>query len=245
MRPRTRTEAPQTLVYAVAMNDDRVLEASRRLADALQPGDLDQTLENITAAAIEVLPDVQWSSLTVKHADGRLETVAPTHQVLRDVDAAQYEFQEGPCYEAATDTVHVVAPDLATDERFPRYAPVALRAGIRAQAGIRLFDAPDANGALNLYSDRVGAFDDLGMLAELFAHQSTVALAYARRVDQLEEAMRNRQLIGQAVGMVMERYQVDDARAFGFLTRLSNQENLKLRLVAERLLEAPRDAAGS
>ena len=221
------------------MSEDRIVEASRRLATALRPGDLDQTLANITAAAVEVLPDVQWSSLTIKHADGRLETVAPTHEMLRELDAAQYELQEGPCYEAAVDTVHVVSPHLAADDRFPRYAPVALRAGIRAQAGIRLFDAPGSNGALNLYSDKVGAFEDLGMLADLFAHQSAVALDYARRVDQLEEAVKTRQLIGQAVGMVMERFQVDEARAFGFLTRLSNQENLKLRLVAERLLATP------
>lgn len=227
------------------MSEDRIVEASRRLATALRPGDLDQTLANITAAAVEVLPDVRWSSLTIKHSDGRLETVAPTHDILREVDAAQYELQEGPCYEAAVDTVHVVSPHLAADDRFPRYAPVALQAGIRAQAGIRLFDAPGSNGALNLYSDKVGAFDDLGMLADLFAHQSAVALDYARRIDQLEEAVASRQLIGQAVGMVMERFQVDDARAFGFLTRLSNQENVKLRLVAERLLATPRDTSGT
>ncbi|CAB4956523.1 unannotated protein [freshwater metagenome] len=223
------------------MSEDRIVEASRRLAAALRPGDLDQTLANITAAAVEVLPDVQSSSLSIKHSDGRLETVAPTHDVLRDVDAAQYELQEGPCYEAAVDTVHIVSPHLAADDRFPRYAPVALEAGIRAQAGIRLFDAQHSNGALNLYSDKVGAFEDLGVLAQLFAHQSAVALEYARRIDQLEEAVTARQLIGQAVGVVMERFGVDDARAFGFLTRLSNQENLKLRLVAERLLATPRD----
>ncbi len=224
------------LVYAVAMTDDRLVEASRRLAAALKPGDLDATLANITAAAVEVIPDVQWSSLSIRHADGRLETVAPTDDMLREVDAAQYELQEGPCYEAATDTVHVTSPHLAADERFPRYAPVALKAGIRAQAGIRLFDAPDSNGALNLYSARVGAFDDLGILSELFAHQSAVALDYARQVDQLQEAVKSRQLIGQAVGMVMERYQVDEARAFGFLTRLSSHENVKLRILAERLV---------
>ena len=221
--------------------DDRIVEASGRLAAALRPGDLDETLANITAAAVDVLPEVQWSSLTIKHADGRLQTVAPTHEFLVDLDAAQYELQEGPCYEAAVDTVHVVAPHLAADDRFARYAPVALRAGVRAQAGIRLFDAPDSNGALNLYSGNVGAFEDLGVLSELFAHQSAVALDYARRIDQLEEAVASRQVIGQAVGMVMERFHVDDARAFGFLTRLSNQENLKLRLVAERLLAAARD----
>ena len=60
------------------MTDDRFLEASRALAASLRPGDLDATLANITAAAVEVLPDVQASSITVKHADGRLETVAPT-----------------------------------------------------------------------------------------------------------------------------------------------------------------------
>ncbi len=214
------------------------MEASRQLAAALRPGDLDATLSNITAAAVEVLPDVQWSSLTVKHADGRLETVAPTDELLCDVDAAQYELQEGPCFEAAVDTVHITAPNLAADERFPRYAPIALRAGIRAQAGIRLFDADGSNGALNLYSSRVGAFEDLGALSLLFAHQSAMALDYARQIDQLQEAVRSRQVIGQAVGVVMERYSVDEARAFGFLTRLSNNENLKLRLVAERLLQA-------
>jgi GAF domain-containing protein len=228
----------------VGMSEDRVVEASRRLAAALRPGDLDHTLANITAAAVEVLPDVQSSSLTVKHADGRLETVAPTDEVLYEVDAAQYELQEGPCYEAAVDTVHVIASHLAADERFPRYAPVALRAGIKAQAGIRLFDAQESKGALNLYSEKVGAFDDLGMLSELFAHQSAVALEYARKIDQLQEAVTSRQLIGQAVGIVMERYQVDDARAFGFLARLSSEENVKLRLVAQRLLAAPRDSDG-
>lgn len=219
------------------MGDDHLLEASRQLAAALRPGDLDATLASITAAAVEVLPDVRSSSITVQHADGRLETFAPTHDVLLEVDAAQYEFQEGPCYEAAVDSVHVTAPDLAADPRFPRYAPVAVRAGIRAQAGIRLFDAKASKGALNLYSDRVGAFDDLGDLAELFAHQSAMALDYARQIDQLKEAVQARQRIGLAVGMVMERYGIDEARAFAFLTRLSSHENIKLRLVAERLLE--------
>ena len=224
-------------------DDTRMLDAFRRLAAALRPGDLDATLTNITAAAVEVLPDVTASSITVKHADGRLETFAPTADVLLEVDAAQYELQEGPCYEAAVDSVHVTSPDLRTDERFPRYAPAALRAGFRAQAGIRLFDAKTSNGALNLYSETVGAFEDLSVLSQLFVHQAVVALDYARQIDQLKEAVTSRQIIGQAVGIVMERYGVDEARAFGFLTRLSSHENLKLRLVAERLIQATGDSA--
>lgn len=219
------------------MTDSRVLDAARRLRDALTPADLDQTLANITAAAVEVLPDVQLASVTIKHADGRLDTYAPTDQVLCDVDAAQYDLQEGPCYEAATDTVHVTAPNLASDSRFPRYAPVALEAGIRAQAGIRLFDARGSDGALNLYSRQVGAFQDLAVLRELFAHQSAMALDYAREVSNLKQAIESRQLIGQAVGMVMERYGMDEARSFALLSRLSQEQNVKLRDLARQMVD--------
>jgi len=214
-----------------------MLEASRRLRAALTPADLDETLSRITAAAVEVLPEVRYASITIKHADGRLETVAPTDDLLCDLDAAQYDLQEGPCYETAVDLVHVTAPYLAEDLRWPRYAPVAVSAGVQAQAGIRLFDSARSNGALNLYGDRPGAFEDLGGLGELFSHQAAMALEYARHITQLQEAVQSRQLIGQAVGVVMERYSLDDARAFGFLTRLSSTENVKLRLVAERLLD--------
>lgn len=216
--------------------DTEMLNASRRLSEALAPGDLDQTLDRITRAAVEVLPDVGFASITVKHSDGRLTTTAPTDPMILALDAAQYELQEGPCYEAATDTLHVVSPHLATDDRFARYGPVAVSAGIQAQAGIRLFDAPESNGALNLYSERPGSFDDLEVLGQLFVHHSAVALAYARQVGQLQEAVRTRQLIGQAVGVAMERFDLDDARAFAFLTRLSQDNNIKLRVIAERLL---------
>lgn len=217
--------------------DDAMTAASRRLSEALAPGDLDRTLDRITQAAVEVLPQVELASITVKHAGGQLQTYAPTDPVLLDLDAAQYELQEGPCYEAAVDTVHVFAPHLAEDPRFPRYAPVAVAAGIEAQAGLRLFDAGGSQGALNLYAPRAGAFTDIDAVAELFAHQSAMAIAYAREITQLREAVATRQLIGQAVGVAMERFELDEARAFGFLARLSQDNNVKLREVARRLLE--------
>jgi hypothetical protein len=220
----------------VRMDDIRMLDAARRMAESLDPSDLDRTLAQITAAAVEVLPNVQYSSITVRHADGRLVTSAPTDEVLLSLDAAQYELQEGPCYLAAVETPHVVSSNLGADERFPRYGPMAVERGIRAQVGVRLFDTESSHGALNLYSTRVGAFDDSETLSSLFAHQAGVAIAYARHVDNLEEAVRTRTTIGQAVGIVMERYQLDDEHAFAFLARLSQQRNVKLRLVAEEII---------
>jgi GAF domain-containing protein len=220
------------------MDESRVVEMAQDLSSRLTPGDLDQTLRRITEAAVEVLPQVHLASITVKHRDGRLETIAPTSDVLIGVDAAQYDLQEGPCYDAAVDVAHRVSPDLATDERYRNYGPVAVAAGIRAQAGIRLFDTPqEAQGALNLYSREVGAFDDR-TLAELFRHQAATAIRYANEVEDLREAMMTRQVIGQAVGIIMERYELPDARAFAFLTRLSNERNVKLRLIAQELVAA-------
>lgn len=220
------------------MDEERLVDTTRRLAEALEPGDLDATLNRITGAAVALLPDVEYASLLLNHAEGRLQTVAPTAALLNDVDAAQKTFHEGPCYEAVTDSVHVIAPDLVTDERFPSYAPVALAAGIRAQAAVRLFDTPTSQGALNLYSTRAGAFADFETVVALFSHQAAVALAYAGEVDNLNEAVRTRTTIGQAIGIVMERYQLTAERAFAFLTRVSQHRNVKLRLVAQDIIDA-------
>jgi hypothetical protein len=218
------------------MDDQRLLESMQRLSRSLTPGDLDHTLSRITEAAVDVLPSVEFASITVLHTDGTIETVAPTDDLLLGIDAAQYELREGPCYDAAADAVHIVSPDLANDPRFPRYAATAVAAGINAQAGLRLFDAPKSRGALNLYAREIGAFEDLGMLAALFQHQSAMAIDYAREIQNLREAVRTRGMIGQAVGIVMERYKLTDERAFAFLTRLSQHGNLKLRAIAEQII---------
>lgn len=219
------------------MTHEEMLETARRLSDKLTPGDLDATLAQITTAAVEVLPNVQLSSITVRHRDGTLTTVAPTDDLLLRLDGEQYRLQEGPCYEAATDERQVVSSDLGADPRFPRYGAAAVAEGIRAQIGVRLFDSPTSHGALNMYSERVGAFDDIGSLSELFAHQAGQAVAYAQEVGNLAEAVRTRTSIGQAVGIVMERYGLNDERAFAFLQRLSSHRNVKLRLVAQEIVD--------
>ncbi|MEJ1109535.1 MULTISPECIES: GAF and ANTAR domain-containing protein [unclassified Kribbella] len=219
------------------MGNERLVETMRRLSASLTPSALDETLSRITAAAVELLPDVQYASITILHENNRLETVAPTDDLLLGLDAAQYQLREGPCYQAAVDTVHVISTDLAADKRFLQYGAIAVAAGIHAQAGLRLFDAPKSNGALNLYSRQTGSFEDFETLAALFAHQSAMAIEYAREIQNLEEALRTRTTIGQAVGIVMERYSLTDQRAFAFLTRLSQDGNIKLRQVAQTIVD--------
>jgi hypothetical protein len=103
---------------------------------------------------------------------------------------------------------------------------------------VRLFDTPrpSAQGALNLYSRDVGSFTDMSLVGQLFAHQAAVALDYAREIENLQEAMLTRQLIGRAVGIAMERYRLNEERAFAFLARVSQTRNVKLRAVAEEVV---------
>lgn len=222
--------------YSGGMHEGTPLETARQLASRLRPGDLDETLANVTAAAVEILPEVHYSSISVLRADGTLATAAPTDDLIRHLDAEQYRLREGPCYDAATHANQVVSADLADDDRFPAYGAAAASLGVRSQIGVRLFDTPKSSGALNLYSRSAGAFDDKGALSALFAHQAGQAIAYARHVDSLEQAVRSRTIIGQAVGIVMERYQLNDEHAFAFLKRLSSHRNVKLRQVAEEII---------
>lgn len=216
----------------------RLLDVSRRLAATLTPDDLDATLRNITQAAVALLPDVNYASITVRHADDSMDSRAMTDDMLLALDARQIEWREGPCFDGASTHPHVICSDLRSDDRYPRYGPVAVAAGVRAQAGLRLFENDKAIGALNLYSRSVGAFGDMRTLSRLFADQAAVAISYAGQVQNLNDALRTRTTIGQAVGIIMERYGLSDDRAFAFLTRLSSHRNVKLRVVAEEIVAA-------
>jgi GAF domain-containing protein len=208
------------------------------LLQRLTPGDLDATLRSITQAAVEVLPQVQYSSITMRHRDGTLDSYALTDDLLADLDEQQFKLHEGPCFDATTDESYVVANDLSNDERYPNYGPVAVRAGIRSQAGIRLFENNRTAGGLNLYSRQVGALEDVQTVSQLFSHQAAVALAYSIEVKTLREAVQTRTRIGQAVGIVMERYKIPEQQAFAFLTRLSQTRNVKLRMIADEMIKA-------
>ena len=220
------------------IEEAEILFASQALLQRLSPGDLDATLQSITRAAVEVLPQVQYSSITMRHRDGTLDSYALTDDVLADLDEKQFELQEGPCYEAASEEPYVLVSNLGADPRYPKYGPVAVRAGIRSQAGIRLFESSRTTGGLNLYSRQVGALEDIQTVSRLFSHQAAVALAYSIEVKTLREAVQTRTRIGQAVGIVMERYKIPEQQAFAFLTRLSQTRNVKLRMIADEMIKA-------
>jgi len=213
-------------------------EAMADVARGLQhSGSMDETLSRITAAARDAVPGVDHVSITCRRGDGPLVTLAPTDSVSRKADELQYALLEGPCYEAALGAGLVASDDVTKDDRWPRYGPAAGELGIMSQLAVAIYDTPQSRAGLNLYSHQPGNFDDIHQVAELFATHAAVAMGHAGSVEQLNEALSTRKVIGQAIGIVMERYGIDQDRALEFLIRLSQTSNVKLRAVAAELVD--------
>jgi GAF domain-containing protein len=201
------------------------------------PSTLEQTLLVLTRGAVGAVPGAMHASITTRRPDGTLETAAATDPLVDKLDARQYDLREGPCYAAATTETIMVSYDLAHDPRWPNYGPAASEAGVHAQLGVLLTDNGKGRSALNLYAARPHEFDaDAIETAELFASHAAVAMGFVHTVSSLSRAVATRQAVGMAVGVLMERYQLDSERAFAFLTRTSQDSNVKLRDVAAQIV---------
>ena len=209
-------------------------EVARSTGD---PASRDETLALITATAKTAIPGTDAVSISVKE-NGGFTTLAPTDQLALDADELQYELKEGPCVDAASGEQVVCSGEVRSDARWARYGPRAWRElEVGSQMAFEMFSGNRMYGGLNLYSRAAGAYDEAGVsLAELFAHHAAVVMGHAAKTTQYDEALATRKLIGQAIGLIMERYDVDEDRAFQFLARMSQTGNIKLRDVAREIV---------
>ena len=198
-----------------------------------------EVLDEIVAQTARCLPEFEHVTVSRIHEDGRLDTLAATTQLARDLDAAQSDARSGPCVEAGKLDEVVWVDDARHEQRWPRYMAVALRLGLTSQLGIRLVGDRDGAVCLNLHSTTTTAIDPAAVgVAEHFAVQAGAALGHLQTADQLSTAVQTRTLIGTALGLVMERYGLTRDQAFGYLVRESSSQNKKLRAVAQELVES-------
>lgn len=201
--------------------------------------DVDAVLEAIAAAARNSLDEVDHAGISIVHRDGTIETRAWTGDLVTDLDKLQYVLGEGPCLDAMHAEANVVRADnIRHDQRWPAFVPRAVGLGLRSQLGVRVYVSDKTVGGLNLYSTSADVIsEDSVALAHLFATQAAVALGRVRKVEELMTALETRTVIGQAVGVLIERYKLDEDRAFNFLTRVSQTNNIKLRDIAKSVVE--------
>lgn len=197
----------------------------------------EDTLDAIVHATRASLPEFPHVSISVKRGDGTFETAAGTDQLVWELDGVQYELGEGPCVQAVEHEPVVVVPTLRHEQRWPAYVPAAVAHGVRSQVAVRLFAKNRHIAGLNLYSTEHDEVEEASaQTAQLFATHAAILLGHAQQEDQLNQALASRKVIGQAIGIVMERYRIDADRAFQFLLRASSSSNIKLRDVAEEIV---------
>jgi GAF domain-containing protein len=201
---------------------------------------LDETLQAIVEAARVSVPGMDHAGISTVDRDRKVHTRAATDAIVNTLDDLQYSLMEGPCVDALRKESVVAVPDIRNEQRWPRYVAGAVAStGLTAQLAVQLYVDDDGSlGSLNLYATgRAGIDPDAADVAQLFAAHATTALDRAQKVSQLTTALQSRSIIGQAMGILMERYQINDQRAFAFLTRASSHGNIKLRDVAQEIVE--------
>jgi GAF domain-containing protein len=200
-----------------------------------------RTAEEIVSFAQQEL-DADYAGITLIRARNKLETIAPTDPLVCQVDILQYELDEGPCRDSSWHRQTLISEDLASDDRWPQWAPKVVAIGIASALAVELTGAEGRRlGAINLYWTERRQFgsDDIAF-ANLFARHAAIGLANSMDLAGLNIALDGRKLIGQAQGILMERFDLDETRAFEVLRRYSQEHNLKLRRVAEHLIETRR-----
>lgn len=202
--------------------------------------DLDATLKSTARGAADAIPGTESAGVTELTTDGRLIERVATGELSELADRLQNDAGEGPGLHALVSGTTVRVHDLREETtRWPSLAAAARREGVAGALCYRLDTGHDLRRiALDLYSREPGVFDDEAvLLGELFASHAGLALAHAHNADQLATALNSRDLIGQAKGVLMERFGIDDYRAFGMLVESSQQTNLKLTEVAAWLVQ--------
>jgi GAF domain-containing protein len=195
-----------------------------------------ETVDRVLEFALKAL-DCAYAGVLLVHRGGRVETFAATHDVIAELDRVQFELGEGPDVELVSDRHGVLVEDVAREGRWPRWAEKVGTLGIRSMVGTRLYTTATTLGSLNFYDPRPDHFDLADQsVAHLLARHAAVAMDRANEQANLWRAIEARQVIGQAQGMLMERFSVDGDRAFAILRRYSQDHNIKLHAVAEQLI---------
>ncbi len=216
--------------------DDSAMGFAEMAMDLLEQPDIEETLNSIAEYAQQTM-DCDHVGIHVIRGKA-IETAAATDPVIEHADKLQTKFGEGPCLQAVWSHDTFVVHDTATDERWPIFGPMAAELGLHSMLSVRLYTAEETHGALNLYSTSVRDFsDDDVALAHVFGQHASVALATAKREHGLLQAIDARHLIGQAQGILMERFGLSADQSFAVLRRYSQDNNVKLRTVAQHIIQ--------
>jgi GAF domain-containing protein len=209
--------------------------------------EVSEILGDVAEFAVRAIPGADGAGVSVMSGgDSRVAAWAVTAAFVREIDTVQYEVAcEGPCITCIELRRPVLSGSVGSDRRWPHFGGRVARMGVHSALALPLMVGEQLIGTINTYAHCRDAFADHSVdLGSQFASAAAVSvynaqlLAGAReRTKQLQRALMTRATIDQAVGIIRSRAGVSSEEAFERLTRISQNANTKLYVVAERLVE--------
>ena len=222
-------------------HDGTVQSTLAELVSALVRGaGIEEMLTKLTSASVALVPGAEFAKISLI-GNGHLRSIAATSESIALLDCAQQAAGQGPCLDAVHTQNPIRCSDLRTDVRWPQFARAAMTAGVHCVLSCPL-DMPGGSGAtLTLFGSQPGAFRrGSAAIAAMLADHAAIALFTAEHERQFRAALATRDIIGQAKGLLMERFGVDSARAFAMLKQISQETNTPVRQLAARLVDRAR-----
>ena len=216
------------------------------VADARQ---VDEILRDVAEFAERAIPGADGAGVTLissGDATPRIRTWAVTAEFVAEIDTVQYrDLSEGPCITCMDSRRPAVSGSLGSDSRWPHFGGRVARMGVHSALALPLVVGDRVIGAINSYAHRRDAFTEHAVqLGSQFAGPAAVSVYHAQllasareRTDRLQRALKSRAVIDQAIGIIRSRGGLSATAAFDRLSNISQEENVKLTVVAERLVD--------
>ena len=200
----------------------------------------------VTALATDAVPGAVGAGVTLVDEEGRKTTSGASDPVVEKADSAQYELDEGPCLTAWAQRALVRVDEIGSDERWPRWCRAVEPLGLRAALSAPLVAGDRSLGAVKVYAQVPGAFDrHAEHLMVMFAAQAAILLANVQSVDSarrlsdgLKDALRSRDLIATAKGILMAREGLTEELALSALMASAQRQHQTLREAAHALVRS-------
>ena len=204
----------------------------------ISAADATELVSRICGEAARMVPAAKDAGVIVIGPERTLQTIFATGPVPRQLDELQMRMNTGPCLTTARKQIVVRMHDITADTRWAQFRDAALSCRVASMLCVPLYVDDQMLGTLSLYGRQPDAFrNGTEPIARMLATLCAIALADTRQRERMERALANRDLIGQAKGVLMHRHGVGADEAFAMLREHSQRTNDKLLAVAEKVVE--------
>jgi signal transduction protein with GAF and PtsI domain len=206
---------------------------------------VDGALRLLVELVLETVAGSDACAVTTLDPVGNAGTVAASGDLALRVDEVQLEHREGPCFDAVARRARTLVHDVREEVRWSRWAAEIDALGFRSVLSAPMIAGDLALGAVEVYGRAPHAFDARSeRVLTLCAAQAAVLVAGAaaaargRHVsDDLKAALRSRDVVNTARGVLVERERVDEQGALALLLARATEEQRPLHVTAREVVD--------